>query len=64
MERLLEDCDSQAQTLWGESRQLLEPVLQGRLDAFVEAMEGFDFEASLQLLREAVAATPQLHNHP
>jgi signal transduction histidine kinase len=64
MERLLDDCDSQAQTLWGESRQLIEPVLQDRLEAFEKTLEGFDFEASLQLLREAVAATPQLHHDP
>lgn len=64
MERLLDDCDVQAQTLWGESRHLMEPVLQDRLDAFVEAMEGFDFEAAVRLLREAVATTPQLHLHP
>jgi len=33
----------------------VEPVLQNRLEAFLEAMEGYDFEAALQLLREAVA---------
>ncbi len=41
--------------LWGESRKLVEPVLQNRLEAFLEAMEGYNFEAALQLLREAVA---------
>jgi len=33
----------------------VEPVLQNRLEAFLEAMEGYNFEAALQLLREAVA---------
>lgn len=62
LDRLLADSDMQSQTLWSESRHLLAPALQGKLEAFEKALEGFDFEAALQLLREAVASTPQLHH--
>ena len=48
--------DFQAQTLWAASEELLKPVLQGRLEAFREAMSAFDFEQAHQLLQEAVAA--------
>jgi len=64
LDRLLADNDVQSQTLWSESQQLLAPALQGKREAFEKALEGYDFEAALQLLREAVAATPQLHHHP
>lgn len=60
LDRLLADSDMQSQTLWSESRQLLAPALHGNLEAFEKALEGFDFEAALQLLHEAVAATPEL----
>jgi len=64
LNRLLADGDMQSQTLWSESRQLLAPLLQGKLETFEKALEGFDFEAALQLLQEAIAATTQLHDHP
>jgi hypothetical protein len=64
LDRLLADSDAQAQILWGESRQLVKPVLQGSLEAFEEAMEGFHFEAALYLLRESVAGTPELSVSP
>jgi signal transduction histidine kinase len=62
LDRLLADSDMQSQALWGESRQLLAPALQDKRDAFEKALESFDFEAALQLLREAVASTPELHH--
>lgn len=64
LNRLLADGDMQSQTLWSESRQLLAPLLQGKLETFEKALEGFDFEAALQLLQEAIAATTQLQDHP
>jgi signal transduction histidine kinase len=53
--QLLADDDAEALSLWDESHQLLAPVLGGRLEAFHEAIEGYDFETALRLLREAAA---------
>ncbi|MDS4026381.1 MAG: ATP-binding protein [Candidatus Contendobacter sp.] len=48
--------DFRAQTLWAESEELLEPVLQDRIEAFRDAMSAFDFEQASQLLQEAMTA--------
>ena len=56
LERLLADDDPHAVIFWGESRQILEPLLGGVGALFAEAMEGYDFETALRLLREAAAA--------
>lgn len=60
LHRLLADDDPQSVYLWVDSRPLLEPVLQGRVEEFTAAMEGFEFEPALRLLREAVTAIPEL----
>lgn len=54
LEKLLEESDLHARTLWAESRGLLEPAFQGGLAAVDRAMESYDFDAALQLLRQAV----------
>ncbi len=60
LDKLLADGDFQAQLLWEESHTVLEPVLQGRTEGFWNALNAFDFDRASQLLREAVAATPEL----
>ncbi len=60
LKQLLADDDAEALSLWHESHQLLAPVLSGRLEAFQKAIEGYDFETALQLLREAVETMPEL----
>ena len=56
LDQLLAEGDLQAQTLWAESEELLEPVLQDRIEAFRDAMSAFDFEQASQLLQEAMTA--------
>ena len=60
LDQLLAEGDLQAQTLWAASEELLEPVLQGRIEAFREAMSVFDFERADQLLQKAMVAMPEL----
>jgi hypothetical protein len=43
---------------------VLAPVLRDRLEAFEQAMTGFDLGHALQLLRAAVTATPELSASP
>lgn len=56
LERLLAEDDPHAVIFWGESRQILEPLFGEHPDAFAEAMEGYDFETALRLLRATAAA--------
>lgn len=60
LERYLAEYDASALTLWDTSQQVLEPLLEGQLESFAEAMDRFDFEAARQVLREAVAQHPEL----
>ncbi len=60
LHRLLADDDPRAVNLWGDSQPVLAPVLRGREEEFAAAMEAFDFDPALRLLREAVAAIPEM----
>jgi signal transduction histidine kinase len=57
---LLAESDMQAQTLWGKNPALFEPVLRDQMAQFRIAIDNFDFETALELLREAREATPEL----
>lgn len=59
LDRLLADDDAQARLFWEEARHSLTAVLGNRLNSFDAAMEVFDFEGALRLLREAVTVTPE-----
>jgi signal transduction histidine kinase len=52
--------DLHARTLWSCSSHLLEPLLEARLPAFKSAIEMFNFESALLVLREAVSEHPEL----
>jgi signal transduction histidine kinase len=51
---MLEEGDIAAQTLFAGSPGLYEPLLRGRMEAFKDALESFDFDLARQLLLEAV----------
>jgi len=64
LEKLLADNDARAKMLWKKSRHLVEPVMHDRLAEFDAAVQGYDFKTALKLLREEVAAVPELSaNH-
>jgi len=60
LDKLLANSDGHAKTLWKKSRHLVGAVLHDQLTEFEEAIQGYHFETALMLLREAVAAVPEL----
>ncbi len=59
LERLLGAEDLRARSLWdAEASRVAEPILGGRRHSFLRALEGFDFQSALVVLRDAVAASP------
>ena len=60
LDKLLADNNGQAKILWKKSRHLVGAVLHDQLTEFEEAIQGYHFETALMLLRESVAAVPEL----
>ena len=60
LDKLLADSDATAKILWKKLRHLVGAVLHVQVTEFEEAIQGYHFDSALKLLREEVAATPQL----
>jgi len=58
----LSDDDIRAGTRMTQAPELFEVLLKDRVDVFRLAIDSFDFTSALQILREAVAARPELQD--
>lgn len=52
---LLTEGDMEAQSLFADTPGLFEPLLQGRSEAFRDALAAYDFDRAAQLLQEGLA---------
>lgn len=59
--KLLAEDDMQVQRLWSESMHMLLPLLEARADAFIAAIENFEFARAADLLQAATEASRHLH---